>query len=60
MSESAKQRLEAIGKQLAPDGVPSIIQVAPASNGPKAQGKVVIITGRVHILSLSLSLSYYL
>ncbi|KUI67360.1 3-oxoacyl-[acyl-carrier-protein] reductase FabG [Cytospora mali] len=53
MAEKAKQRLQAIGKQLAPaiiedeafDNVPSIKQVAPPSNGPRAQGKVVIITG---------------
>lgn len=53
MAEKAKQRLHAIGKQIAPavvedetfEDVPPIKQVGPASNGPRAQGKVVIITG---------------
>lgn len=47
MAESAKQRLQAIGQQLAPTtgGVPSIKQVAAPSTSPRAQGKVVIITG---------------
>lgn len=51
MSSAAKARMGALGKQLAPagdityEGVPPITQVAPASNGPRAQGKVVIITG---------------
>lgn len=45
MAESAKERLQALGKQLAPNGVPSIKQVAPASTAPRVQGKVVIITG---------------
>ncbi|KAK7733352.1 hypothetical protein SLS53_008249 [Cytospora paraplurivora] len=53
MAEKAKQRLNAIGRQLAPavvedevfEDVAPIKQVAPPSNGPRAQGKVVIITG---------------
>lgn len=45
MASAAKDRLDALGKQLAPDGVPPIKQLAPPSNGPRAQGKVVIITG---------------
>lgn len=53
MAEKAKQRLHAIGTQLAPavvedetfEDVPPIKQVGPVSNGPRAQGKVVIITG---------------
>lgn len=53
MAENAKQRLHAIGKQVAPavvedetfEDVPPIKQVGPVSNGPRAQGKVVIITG---------------
>lgn len=53
MAEKAKQRLHAIGKQVAPavvedetfEDVPPIKQVGPVSNGPRAQGKVVIITG---------------
>lgn len=54
MAEKAKQRLHAIGTQIAPavvedetfEDVPPIKQVGPASNGPRAQGKVVIITGK--------------
>lgn len=53
MASSAKDRVNAIGKQLAPavvetatyEGIPPIKQHAAASNGPRAQGKVVIITG---------------
>lgn len=53
MASSAKDRVDAIGKQLAPavvetatyEGIPPIKQHAAASNGPRAQGKVVIITG---------------
>jgi hypothetical protein len=53
MAERTKQRLHAIGKQVAPavvgdetfEDVPPIKQVGPVSNGPRAQGKVVIITG---------------
>lgn len=54
MAEKAKQRLHAIGTQIAPaviedetfEDVPPIKQVGPASNGPRTQGKVVIITGK--------------
>ncbi len=51
MSGTAQQRLQAIGRQLAsaptadPDGIPAIRQVAADSRSPRAQGKVVIITG---------------
>lgn len=48
MASSAKGRLTAIGKQVAPAAVsdiPPITQVAPASTGPRAHGKIVIITG---------------
>lgn len=56
MASTAKDRVSAIGKQLAPavvetatyEGIPPIKQLAPASNGPRAQGKVVIITGAVY------------
>lgn len=55
MAEKAKQRLHAIGTQVAPavvedetfEDVPPIKQVGPVSNGPRAKGKVVIITGTV-------------
>ena len=56
MSDSAKRRVQALGKQLAPpstpgseatfDGIPLIKKVAPDSNGPRVAGKVVIITGK--------------
>jgi len=47
MTDSAKRRVEAIGNHLAASasGLPSITQVAPESAGPRATGKVVIITG---------------
>lgn len=59
MAEKAKQRLHAIGTQIAPavvedetfEDVPPIKQVGPVSNGPRAQGKVVIITGIIHLLA---------
>lgn len=61
MAEKAKQRLHAIGKQVAPaviedetfEDVPPIKQVGPVSNGPRAQGKVVIITGKYIFLGQS-------
>lgn len=46
-SDSAKRRVEAIGKQLAP-----IAKIGPASNGPRVAGKVVIITGANSILGI--------
>ncbi|KAK1772340.1 hypothetical protein QBC33DRAFT_574961 [Phialemonium atrogriseum] len=59
MSDSAKRRLEAIGNQLSPagtnssfEGIPLIKKVAPDSNGPRVQGKVVIITGANSILGI--------
>lgn len=42
MSEKAKQRIEALGKQLAP-----VRKVAGASNGPRLHGKVAIVTGEL-------------
>ncbi|KAK4133202.1 NAD(P)-binding protein [Trichocladium antarcticum] len=54
MSESAKRRVGAIANQLAPSsdsgGIPPIHKVAPA--GPRAAGKVVIITGANSILGI--------
>lgn len=66
MAEQAKQRLHAIGKQLAPavvedetfEGVPPIKQVARPSNGPRAQEKVVIITGNIFLISSHIIHSY--
>lgn len=60
MAEKAKQRLHAIGKQVAPavvedetfEDVPPIKQVGPVSNGPRAQGKVVIITGIISFIRI--------
>jgi hypothetical protein len=53
MSGTAKRRIEAIGKQLSPgptfEGIPLIKKIAGASDAKRAQGKVVIITGRVSI-----------
>ncbi|KAI1163081.1 putative 3-oxoacyl-reductase FabG [Nemania serpens] len=53
MSESAKQRIAALGSQLSPqasssgsfEGIPAIKKIAGTSNGHRVQGKVVIITG---------------
>ncbi|RYC60966.1 hypothetical protein CHU98_g5229 [Xylaria longipes] len=53
MSYTAKQRIAALGSQLSPqgnssagfEGMPAIEKVAGTSNGPRVQGKVVIITG---------------
>ncbi len=49
MSDSAKQRVQAISNQLSPpesgNGIPPIIKVAPDSNSQRAAGKVVIVTG---------------
>ena len=61
MAEKAKQRLHAIGTQIAPavvedetfEDVPPIKQIGPASNGPRAQGKVAIITGSVSSTGIS-------
>jgi len=49
--DAAKERLRAIGQQLAPapgdtfEGIPAIRKMARDSNGQRAKGKVVIITG---------------
>lgn len=55
MSDNAKQRIQAIGKQLDPGPrrqpeqqqpqLPPIQKVAGRSSGPRVQGKVIIITG---------------
>ncbi|KAI1506714.1 3-oxoacyl-acyl carrier protein reductase [Biscogniauxia marginata] len=54
MSDNAKRRIAALGNQLSPqnttadassDGVPAIKKIAGKSNGPRVEGKVVIITG---------------
>ncbi|KAK6063265.1 3-oxoacyl-(acyl-carrier-protein) reductase [Seiridium cupressi] len=47
MSDTAKQRVEALGKQLAP-----VRKVAGASNGPRLQGKVAIVTGTNSVLGI--------
>ncbi|KAI1196805.1 putative 3-oxoacyl-reductase FabG [Nemania serpens] len=60
MSESAKQRIAALGSQLSPpasssgsvEGIPAIKKIAGTSNGPRAQGKVVIITGANSIIGI--------
>lgn len=49
MSDQAKQRIEAIGKQLSP-GIAAIKKIAGPSNGPRVMGKVVIITGADDLL----------
>lgn len=47
MSESAKQRVQAIGNHLAANkAIPPVIKTAGDSNGPRVTGKVVIITGK--------------
>ncbi|KAH0602019.1 hypothetical protein MHUMG1_00898 [Metarhizium humberi] len=47
MADQAQKRITAIGQQLepSPGGLPPIVKVAGKSNGPRAEGKVVIITG---------------
>ncbi|KAJ2986006.1 hypothetical protein NUW58_g2762 [Xylaria curta] len=50
MSDTAKRRIAALGNQLSPqsnafNGIPAIKKVAGAANGPRVEGKVVIITG---------------
>ncbi|KAL1864839.1 hypothetical protein VTK73DRAFT_5619 [Phialemonium thermophilum] len=59
MSESATRRLEAIGKQLSLSSnnatsasIPPVTKVAGDSNGPRAKGKVVIITGANSVLGI--------
>ncbi|KAK0704881.1 hypothetical protein B0H67DRAFT_498121 [Lasiosphaeris hirsuta] len=55
MSESAARRAQALGRQLAApagSGIPAITQLGPASNGPRAPGKVVIITGKTRANSI--------
>lgn len=59
MTSVAKRRLEALSEQLvAPIGdqgqfenIPVLKKIAPPSNGPRVQGKVVIITGKPLFLS---------
>lgn len=46
MPDSAKNRIKAVGQQLAPgDSLPAIAKVAGSSSGPRVQDKVIIITG---------------
>lgn len=55
MSDAAKQRIAALGGQLAPQSsgeIPAIKKIAGASNGPRVQGKVVIITGTNSIMGI--------
>ncbi|KAI2642323.1 hypothetical protein GGS21DRAFT_300416 [Xylaria nigripes] len=55
MSETAKRRIAALGNQLSTSGsgaIPAIKKIAGASNGPRVQGKVVIITGANSILGI--------
>lgn len=62
MSDTAKQRIAALGSQLSPqgnssggfEGMPAIKRVAGASNGPRVQGKVIIITGRYYASAVGL------
>lgn len=53
MSEKARQRVEALGKQLAP-----VRKVAGASSGPRLQGKVAIITGTNSVLGIGRATGY--
>ncbi|KAH9896331.1 3-oxoacyl-acyl carrier protein reductase [Xylariomycetidae sp. FL2044] len=58
MSDTAKERIQALGNQLAPpqqavtEGIPTIKKVAGTSSGPRLEGKVVIITGANSILGI--------
>lgn len=59
MTAMAKRRLEALSEQLVapiPDqgtfeNIPVLKKIAPASNGPRAQGKVVIVTGALFFIT---------
>lgn len=50
MSNVAKDRIEALGKQLSPaansNGASAPKRIAGPSNGPRLAGKVAIITGK--------------
>ncbi|KAL2263873.1 hypothetical protein VTK26DRAFT_4669 [Humicola hyalothermophila] len=50
MSDTARRRVQAIGNQLSPKTLPSIVKLAPS--GPRVAGKVVIITGANSILGI--------
>ncbi|CAJ2512096.1 Uu.00g077210.m01.CDS01 [Anthostomella pinea] len=59
MSDIAKERIAALGSQLSPqsdsstfEGIPAIRKVAGSANGPRVEGKVVIITGANSILGI--------
>lgn len=54
MSDNAKRRIDAIGKQLDGTPLPPIAKVAASSTGPRVPGKVVIITGPLPTCSLRL------
>lgn len=58
MSDTAKQRIQALGNQISAssssssDALPAIKKPAGKSAGPRAQGKVVIITGANSVLGI--------
>ncbi|KAI0862543.1 putative 3-oxoacyl-reductase FabG [Xylaria cubensis] len=60
MSDTAKRRIAALGSQLSSqsnssgsfEGMPAIKKIAGTSNGPRVQGKVVIITGANSIMGI--------
>ncbi|KAI0008972.1 putative 3-oxoacyl-reductase FabG [Xylariaceae sp. FL0662B] len=56
MSDTAQQRILALGNQLSPqstfEGIPTIKKLAGRSAGPRVEGKVVIITGANSILGI--------
>lgn len=61
MTSSAKRRLEALSEQLVapiPDqglfeDIPVLKKIAPASNGPRVEGRVVIVTGALFSLLIT-------
>ncbi|KAI1843186.1 hypothetical protein JX266_010540 [Neoarthrinium moseri] len=56
MAQNAKQRIEALGKQLAPgatfEGMPAVKKVADPSSGLRLKDKVAIVTGTNSILGI--------
>ncbi|KAI1656262.1 NAD(P)-binding protein [Daldinia decipiens] len=56
MSDTAKQRIQALGNHIStsssPDALPAIKKLAGKSLGPRAKGKVVIITGTNSVLGI--------
>jgi hypothetical protein len=47
MPDKARDRIDAIGKQLSP--LPPVSKVAPGSSLPRVKDKVIIITGKHHL-----------